>query len=126
MHTENINVMHLEQVKNKENYNENSSSKCLKVESSPSSDMHSSGPSEDNVLLTDGKVMDVTLDVSAKMIPVKSGVEIVSQTTVDEAGIPAEEEKPPRPSFLELANRITVNDEAINTTSPSTSKFTLV
>lgn len=120
---ENIKVMHLEQavnLENKENCNENLSSN-YSVESSPSFDIHSSGPSEENVSLHNSNVVDTTLDVNAKMIPIKNGVEIVSQTTVDEAGIPAEEEKPPRPSFLELANRITVNDEATNTTSPSTS-----
>lgn len=121
--TENINVTHSEQVinlENKENCNETLSSKCS-IENSPSFDTHSSGPSAEEMSVANNKVADAMLDVNAKMIPIKNGVEVVSQAAVDEAGTPAEEEKPPRPSFLELANAITMNDEATNTTSPSTS-----
>lgn len=49
-----------------------------------------------------------SLESSAKMIPVKAAVESPSSEGVDEAGVPAEEDRPLRPSSLELQRKITV------------------
>lgn len=49
-----------------------------------------------------------SLETSAKMIPVKAAVESPSSEGVDEAGVPAEEDRPLRPSSLELQRKITV------------------
>lgn len=49
-----------------------------------------------------------SLESLAKMIPVKAAVESPSMEGVDEAGVPAEEDRPLRPSSLELQRKITV------------------
>lgn len=49
-----------------------------------------------------------SLESLAKMIPVKAAVESPSIEGVDEAGVPAEEDRPLRPSSLELQRKITV------------------
>lgn len=49
-----------------------------------------------------------SLETSAKMIPVRAAVESPSSEGVDEAGVPAEEDRPLRPSSLELQRKITV------------------
>ncbi|XP_054274611.1 zinc finger FYVE domain-containing protein 9-like [Macrosteles quadrilineatus] len=57
-----------------------------------------------------------TLGGSTKMIPIKTATESPSAENVDEAGVVAEEERPPRPNSLELPKKITV--EAAEPQSP--------
>jgi len=52
------------------------------------------------------------LETSAKMIPIKAAVESPSGENVDEAGVPAEEDRPLRPNSLELPKKITVEPSA--------------
>lgn len=54
-----------------------------------------------------------SLESSAKMIPVKAAVESASSEGVDEAGVPAEEDRPLRPSSLELQRKITVEPSVV-------------
>lgn len=67
---------------------------------------------------------DSVLNVSPKMIPIKTAVECTAQACIDEDGVLAEEDKPLRPNSLELPARITVDtDESTMPLSPATSKL---
>lgn len=57
-----------------------------------------------------------SLEGSVRMIPIKSASESPSTDNVDEAGVVADEERPPRPNSLELVQKITV--EATSPQSP--------
>lgn len=73
-------------------------------EENPSTDCSPSSSS------LDSESFNSSLIGAAKMIPIKQAIESpsIDMHSVDEAGIPAEEDRPVRPNSLELPQRITV------------------